>query len=128
MGQGKEVKENHVDVNDNDISDKHQNGSQNAPSENGDVSDTNENLIWDSMEGDTFPGRNKKISQFKHAFQGGYFLIILSNGLSNVAFKFNSISFETQPTDVIQSLTVRITSFYVKYTESCNSFIKTIKM
>ena len=43
----------------------------------------------------------------KQPFQGGYFLIILANGLSNVAFKFPTISYEDEPTEIINSIKVR---------------------
>ena len=123
----KEEEEEQLEMDDNSIPDKYEHGSQNFPLENGVASDTNENMELDPIKENTLPDTTKKSSKCKQPFQGGYFLIILSNGLSNVAFKFHSISFETQPTDVIQSLTVRITSFYVVYKRYCAIYLSNQK-
>ena len=66
--------------------------------------------IDDSIQdkNDSLRETEEKVETGKEPFQGGYFLIILSNGLSNVAFKFPSISYKDEPTDIIESIKVRI--------------------
>ena len=68
--------------------------------------DNGRNEVTD-IEDTSFLDIKKESSKCKQPFEGGYFVIILSNGLSNVAFKFQSISFQTNPTDVIETIKVR---------------------
>ena len=68
--------------------------------------DNGENKI-DEIEDNSLFDIKTDSSKCKQPFEGGYFVIILSNGLSNVAFKFQSISFQTNPTDVIETIKVR---------------------
>ena len=54
-----------------------------------------------------FNGSNE-MYEGSQGVHGGYFLILLSNGLSNVAFKFPFSYFKEEPTSIISAITVRI--------------------
>ena len=62
------------------------------------IDTTNKGAIKNDFKG------TKPIHQ---CFQGGYFLLILSNGLSSVAFKFPPIAYEDPTNEIIDVISVR---------------------
>ena len=99
-----ENKENHDD---NVVHEKHENELDKLKIENVQPSEDEGKIEIDDIDDNSLFDIKKESSKCKQPFEGGYFVIILSNGLSNVAFKFQSISFQTNPTDVIETIKVR---------------------
>ena len=99
--------DNKENCNDNVVHEKLENESDKLKIENVELSKDDSNYEVDDIEGNSLFDIKKESSKCKQPFKGGYFVIILSNGLSNVAFKFQSISFQTNPTDVIETIKVR---------------------
>ena len=99
-----ENKENHDD---NVVHEKHENELDKLKIENVQPSEDEGKIEIDNIDDNSLFDIKKESSKCKQPFEGGYFVIILSNGLSNVAFKFQSISFQTNPTDVIETIKVR---------------------
>ena len=61
----------------------------------------------DTGNEDSSKNDSKATKPVHQCFQGGYFLLILSNGLSNVAFKFPPIAYEAPATETADIITVR---------------------
>ena len=99
--------ENKENLDDNVVHEKHENELDKLKIENVQHSDDDGKNEVDDIEDNSLFDTKTDSSKCKQPFEGGYFVIILSNGLSNVAFKFQSISFQTNPTDVIETLKVR---------------------
>ena len=99
--------ENKENRDDNVVHENHDNKLDKSKIENVQLSDDNGENKIDEIEDNSLFDIKTDSSKCKQPFEGGYFVIILSNGLSNVAFKFKSISFQTNPTDVIKTIKVR---------------------
>ena len=67
---------------------------------------TNTEII-DTTNKDAIKNDFKGTKPIHQCFQGGYFLLILSNGLSSVAFKFPPIAYEDPTTEIVDVITVR---------------------
>ena len=68
--------------------------------------------IIDTTNEDSTKNDSKATIPVHQCFQGGYFLLILSNGLSNVAFKFPPIAYEAPATEIADIITVRCRNFH----------------
>ena len=105
---GEESNETDVDGNESVIDTRHEEKSDNVPIENSFNLNIDANGGVDCIKDNLSPENDTKLSESKKPFHGGYFVMILSNGLSNVAFKFESTSFDMQPKDVVNSIKVRM--------------------
>ena len=76
-----------------------------------DALSTDMQLIYTGNE-DSSKNYSKATKPVHQCFQGGYFLLILSNGLSNVAFKFPPIAYEAPATEIADVITVRWSIFH----------------
>ena len=63
--------------------------------------------IIDTTNEDSTKNDSKANKPVHQCFQGGYFLLILSNGLSSVAFKFPAIAYDDPTTEIVDVITVR---------------------
>ena len=63
--------------------------------------------IVDTTKEDSTNNDSKTTKPEHQCFQGGYFLLILSNGLSSVALKFPAIAYEDPTTEIVDVITVR---------------------
>ena len=106
VSDGEESNETDVDGNDRVIDAKDDDQSDNVPIKNFLTSDIDENGEVDGIKDNVSFENETKLPESKKPFHGGYFVMILSNGLSNVAFKFESTSFDTNPKDVVNSIKV----------------------
>ena len=106
LSDGEESNETDVDGNESVIDATNKDKSDNVPIENSFTSDFDENGEVDGIKDNLSFENETKLSDCKKPFHGGYFVMILSNGLSNVAFKFESTSFDTHPKDVVNSIKV----------------------
>ena len=71
---------------------------------------TNADII-DTTNEDSTKNDSKATEPVHQCFQGGYFLLILSNGLSSVAFKFPAIAYDDPTTEIVDVITVREQKF-----------------
>ena len=67
--------------------------------------------IIDTTNEDSTKNDSKANEPVHQCFQGGYFLLILSNGLSSVAFKFPAIAYDDPTTEIVDIITVREQKF-----------------
>ena len=67
--------------------------------------------IIDTTDEDPTKNDSKATKPVHQCFQGGYFLLILSNGLSSVAFKFPAIAYDDPTTEIVDVITVREQKF-----------------
>ena len=63
--------------------------------------------IIDTANEDCTKNDSKATKPVHQCFQGGYFLLILSNGLSSVALKFPAKAYDDPTTEIVDVITVR---------------------
>ena len=63
--------------------------------------------IIDTTNEDPTKNDSKATKPVHQCFQGGYFLLILSNGLSSVALKFPANAYDDPTTEIVDVITVR---------------------
>ena len=63
--------------------------------------------IIDTTNEDSTKNDSKATIPVHQCFQGGYFLLILSNGLSSVALKFPAKAYDDPTTEIVDVITVR---------------------
>ena len=63
--------------------------------------------IIDTTNEDSTKNDSKASKPVHQCFQGGYFLLILSNGLSSVALKFPAKAYDDPTTEIVDVITVR---------------------
>ena len=63
--------------------------------------------IIDTTNEDSTKNDSKATKPVHQCFQGGYFLLILSNGLSSVALKFPAKAYDDPTTEIVDVITVR---------------------
>ena len=62
--------------------------------------------IIDTTNQDSTKNVSKATKPVHQCFQGGYFLLILTNGLSSVAFKFPAKAYDDSATEIVDVMTV----------------------
>ena len=118
LSDGEETNESDLDGNESVIDARHDNQSDNVVIQNRVSSDIDENAEVDCIKDNLLFENETKLSECKKPFEGGYFVMILSNGLSNVAFKFKSTSYDMEPKDVVNSIKVRTTKIRFIHSKS----------